>query len=321
MSMDLQRILNSPFAVRFLSVIARGIPPQIGYPLCDKIGDWISARSEAKLTRAVRLNQWIIRGAKLEKAALDEAVRETLRNNSRDIYSLYHYLGKPQAMLQRISLGDRACRILKRPEFSSRGLVILGLHLSNFDLVLRAISQDGFKPMVLTIPDPQGGRRVEYEMRKQMGMNLVPASVSTLRQAIKYLEQGGMVVTGLDHPVTDPKLQPIFFGRPALLPTHYVYLALKARVPIVVMPVIQQTDGKYHVLCSEQIEMEPDPDREKETLQNAERVLKEAEKFIRMAPQQWNVPMPVWDEVLANINCRNEERRIDEGSQPPYESQ
>jgi hypothetical protein len=67
--------------------------------------------------------------------------------------------------------------------------------------------------------------------------------------------------------------------------------------------------------------MEPDPDREKETLQNAERVLKEAEKFIRMAPQQWNVPMPVWDEVLANINCRNEERRIDEGSQPPYESQ
>jgi KDO2-lipid IV(A) lauroyltransferase len=240
------------------------------------------------------------RGANLENAALDQAVGETLRNNARDIYSLYHYLGNPQAMRQMITLSAPAQEVLKRPEFSERGLVILGLHLSNFDFVLRAISQDGFKPMVLTIPDPQGGRRVEYEMRKQTGMNLVPAALSALRAAIQHLEGGGTVVTGLDRPIPEPKLQPLFFGRPALLPTHYIYLALKARVPVVVMPVIQQADGKYHVFCSEFMEMEHDVNHDRETLRNAERVLKEAEKFIRMAPQQWNVPMPVWDESLVN---------------------
>ena len=165
--------------------------------------------------------------------------------------------------------------------------------------------------MVLTIPNPQGGRRVEYEMRKQTGMNLVPASVSALRGAIKHLERGGTVVTGIDRPVPEPKLQPLFFGRPASLPTHYIYLALKARVPVVVMPVIQGADQKYHVFRSEFMEMQPDVNREREMLQNAERVLREAEKFIRMAPYQWNVPMPVWAE----------ERKIDEGSQSPYESQ
>jgi KDO2-lipid IV(A) lauroyltransferase len=311
MSIDLQQVLNSPSAVRFLAWLARRIPPHIGYPLCDRIGNWIATRREAKLTQAVRLNQWMARGANLEEVALEQAVRETLRNNARDIYNLYHYLGNPEAMRQLISLSAPAQEVLERPEFSERGLVILGLHLSNFDFILRAISQNGFKPMVLTIPDPQGGRRVEYEMRKQTGMNLVPASVSALRGAIKHLERGGTVVTGVDRPIPEPKLRPLFFGRPASLPTHYIYLASKARVPVVVMPVIQGVDRRYHVFRSEFMEMEQHVDRQRETLQNAERVLKEAEKFIRMAPHQWNVPMPVWDE----------ERKIDEESQSPYESQ
>lgn len=86
MSIDLQQVFNSTFAVRFLAWLARGIPPHIGYPLRDQIGTWIATRSEAKLTRAVRLNQWMARGANLEKAALEQAVRETLQNDARDIY-------------------------------------------------------------------------------------------------------------------------------------------------------------------------------------------------------------------------------------------
>ena len=43
--------------------------------------------------------------------------------------------------------------------------MIAGLHLSNFDLVLQWLCQDGIKPLLLTLPDPKGGRRVEYEVR------------------------------------------------------------------------------------------------------------------------------------------------------------
>ena len=301
MSMDLQKFINSAFAVRFLSRIARAIPPRIGYPLADSVGNWIATHHQAKLTKAVRLNQWMARGANVDTALLDQAVHATLRNNARDIYNLYHYLGHPEAMRQMIDFSASVREVMKRPEFTERGLVILGLHLSNFDFVLRFVSQNGFKPMVLTISQPQGGRRVEYEMRKQTGMNVVPASVGTLRDAIKYLEKGGMVLTGMDHPVSNPKQKPIFFGEPASLPTHYIYLASKACVPIVIMAAIQQTDGKYHVFCSERIEMEHGFNSKHENLHNAERVLKEAENFIRLAPHQWNVPLPVWPDLPAKI--------------------
>jgi len=129
-------------------------------------------------------------------------------------------------------------------------------------------------------------------------MNLVPASVASLRQAVKYLERGGTVVTGLDRPVRDPKHCPKFFGYAASLPTHYISLALKSHVPVVIMGVTQKADGKYHVMSSEPIEMEHASDHGREIVRNAERVLKQAETFIQMAPQQWNVPLPVWPELL-----------------------
>lgn len=294
--MDLQQVLNSPLAVRVVSFLAQATPPRIGYPLCNVIGSWIAKQRNSQLTRAVRNNQSMARGINVDSEILDQAVEQTLQNNARDIYTLYHYLQEPDAIQNMIHISPQACEVIQRPEFAERGLVILGIHSSNFDFVLRSVFQRGFKAMVLTIPDPQGGRRVEYEMRKQIGMNLIPTSVGALRDAVRHLERGGMVVTGLDHPIPHPGIRPRFFGKPASLPVHYVYLASKARVPIVVMAVIQQPDGVYHLLRSDFLEMKQDADEEGITLRNAERVLIQAETFIRQAPGQWNVPLSVWSE-------------------------
>lgn len=297
----LQQFINSPFAVNLAFFLGRIIPPRLGYPLCNFIGNWIAKQKGSNVTRAVRVNQWVVRGANLDKATLDKAVQETLRNNIRDLYHLYHYIQTPAEAQRLIHLNPLARGLIERPEFAERGLVIAGLHLSGFDLILQSICGQGFKAMVLTIPEPQGGRLIEYEMRKRTGMNLVPASLSTLRQAVKHLEKGGMVLTGIDRPGSDSKYHPRFFGQAAFLPTHYISLALKTHVPVVIMSAIRQTDGAYQVLSSEPIEMECDSDHQKEILGNAEKVLKRAEGFIQLAPQQWNMPLSVWPEQLKNV--------------------
>src|SRR6266498_5789428 len=173
MSIDLQQVINSRIAVSFVSLIGRVTPPSIGYPICDIIADWIATRRDSKVTQAVRANQWVVRGANLEKQALDKAVRETYRNNAHNLYDLYHYIQRPEAAQRMISLNSVARELFEQPEFGDHGLVIAGIHLSNFDFILQSMSQQGFKTIVLTIPDPQGGRRMEYEMRRKIGMNLV----------------------------------------------------------------------------------------------------------------------------------------------------
>ena len=300
MSIDLQRIINSPFTVRLVSAVAWVIPPAVAYPCCSLIGNWVATR-QSTVTQAVRINQWVARGADPDKAALDQAVRETLRNNIRDLYDLYHYLQRPEAMKHRILLNPLIAALLGRPEFSGRGLMIVGIHLSNFDGILQSLIRQGLNPLVLTIPNPQGGRRIEYEIRKRTGMNLVPTSLSTLRQAVRHLELGGLVLTGIDRPISDPKLHPRFFGRHAPLPVHHVYLAMKARVPVMLMAAIRQADGKYKLLSSDPMEMEQHADHETGMLANAEMVLSQAEGFIKLAPQQWNIPLPVWPQLLRDV--------------------
>lgn len=295
---SLQKIINSSLSLRLASALAQRLSPRLGYPFAHFVADQIARQQNSKLVRAVRANQWVIRGENLDGEDLDQVVRETFRNWAHCIFDLYHYVDNPDATKQLIVLEPSFQKFVRRPEFDERGLVLIGLHLSNFDLILQWLSKQGMKPLALTIPDPQGGRRMEYEMRRRTGLNLVPGSVGALRQAIKHLQRGGMVVTGIDRPISDPGPRPRFFGRPAALPVHPIFLATKAHVPVVVGAVNLQNDGKYHVSASDCIEMDPHSDPEAGLLQNAEKVLTVAEECIRQAPGQWSVPLPVWPQVM-----------------------
>ncbi len=301
MAIDLQQVINSPCTVQFVAAVTRAIPPAIGYPICDWIGSWAASQRRSSITRAVRLNQWMARGANLGGAALDRVVQETLQNNTRDLFELYHNIDRPEIVWKHICPNPMVEEVIKRAEFAGRGLVIAGLHLSSFDSIMQSICRQGLKPLILTLPDPKGGRRVEFELRKRTGMNLVPASVAALRGAIRHLERGGLVLTGIDRPVPDARLQPRFFGQPACLPTHHIYLATKARVPVVVIAAVRERDETYRIFNSELMEMEEAGGHDFGILHNAERVLKQAESFIRMAPQQWNVPLPIWPQLMDQV--------------------
>jgi lauroyl/myristoyl acyltransferase len=47
--------------------------------------------------------------------------------------------------------------------------------------------------------------------------------------------------------------------------------------------------------------MDAYPDRRIEGVRNAEKILKIAEEFIRLAPQQWSMTLPVWPEALDQV--------------------
>ena len=262
---------------------------------------WLATRRQSKLIRGIRTNQWVIRGANPDKEALDQAVVDTLKSLAYSLYNLYHYIHEPHAIHDMVVLNPVARGLVERPEFGDRGLMLVGLHLSNFDFVLQTMCMQGLKAFVLTIPDPQGGQRMEYEMRKKTGMNLVPASVNTMRRAVKYLKQGGVVLTGIDRPVLASKSKPKFFGRASALPTHHIHLAMKASVPVMIVAAKLGVDGRYHVTTSDLIEMESDPDFEQGIVRNTERVLKEAAKFIMQAPEQWSISLPVWPDLMDDV--------------------
>jgi KDO2-lipid IV(A) lauroyltransferase len=301
MGISLNKIINSRLGIGLASGLAFLIPFPVGHRLTDFVGRRIAAHSQSDLVRAVRLNQWVARGRDPDPAALDRAVIETLQNSARTIFDLYHYLHNNPAAEKVIVLDGSVRPLLERPEFAARGVMVVGVHISNFDLVMRALTRKGLRPFILTIPDPQGGRKIEFELRRKAGMNLHTPSLASLRAAIKHLQEGGAVMTGMDRPVPDPDVRPVFFGHPASLPTHHITLALKTGVPVVILVTIRREDGKSVIFASDPIEMDRFPDRKEELQRNAEKVIRVAEEFIRRSPGQWSMPIPVWPDLMDQV--------------------
>lgn len=298
MANNLQRLVDSSIGISLVSALGKGLPLQLGYSFADFAAARITAQRHSKLVCAVRANQWVVHGETMEKEALDLVVGKTFQHLARSIFDLYHYNQNLDKARRLIVMDVTTQLLIQRPEFSDRGLVMLGLHISNFDLVLQTLIRLGLKMIVLTISNPQGGRRMEFEMRQRVGMNLMPASVEAFRYALNHLQKGGVVLTGIDRPAPEAGTRPQFFGRPAVLPTHHIFLAAKARVPVMIIATNLQSDGKYHISTSDLIEMDHYPDREKGMILNAEKVLRIAEGFIGQVPQQWAMSLPVWPETL-----------------------
>lgn len=301
MPKDPRNAINSPLGLSIALLIGRITPNCVGHRLVNYAADRISARKDWKMVQAARLNQWVARGESLDQAALDEAVRDNFRCTARSIFDLYHNINNPNIFRQIVDVHPTAEQLLNRPEFSERGLVVAGIHMSNFDFIGQAAGIVGVKAMFLALPDTHPGYRKQLEMRKEKGMNIVPTSMGTIKKAVKYLREGGMVMTGIDRPDESFPYRPLFFGRPAPLPIHHIFMALKAQVPILVGSVIGRPDGKYHFLFSDPIEMQLNPDKHQEIVQNAESVLRIVENFIRQDPSQWSMTFPVWPDAMPQV--------------------
>jgi lauroyl/myristoyl acyltransferase len=294
MPLDLQAIINSPIGVGLALGLGRILPAATGYRMADRLALLIAAQKKSSMVRAVRANQWIVHGGDISPNDLDRAVEAVFRNTAYCLYDFYHHINRFSEMAKRFHFPHASEKILKNHRQGESGIVIVGVHLSNFDLVAREATQRGLKAMVLAYSNPGKGYQWQNELRRRAGLDLVPASVQAIRLAIRRLEAGGNVLTGIDRPIRDVKYQPIFFGRPANLPVHHIHLALAANTDIIVVAAIKQANGDYDIQVSEPVRMRTCADHDKEILMNAEIVLKVAEAMIRQAPEQWSMFYPVW---------------------------
>ena len=260
--MNFQNFINSRLAIGLALGFGRVIPPFIGYRAAAIAASWLASRKDWPMVQALRANQWVVSDGKLSSSQLDQAVKKTFRHTARGIYDLYHNINNRAAMERLINFNSRIEDGMKMLQEESEGLVIVIPHMSNYDFVGRAAAMRGWRSLVIGFHQPSGGYQWQNQLREGTGVELLPASPATFRRCIRHLQAGGSVMTGLDRPFPDLKLRVRFFGRPAPLPTAHVYMALKAKVPVVVIAPVLLPDGRYHILASEFITMQPHPDRD-----------------------------------------------------------
>jgi KDO2-lipid IV(A) lauroyltransferase len=274
--------------------VSRATPPAVGHWLARTVASRLVKNAESPMIRAYRTNQWMASGRTLSGEDLDAAVRETIATSGRFLYDVYHLREGKEAVLRRVVVNDAFERLLRAPDGGP--VVFAGVHSGNFDLMGWALSYSGLRAQTLSVPNPNGGYQWQNELREKAGMEITPVSVQALKQAARRLRDGGSVLTGLDRPQPDvaEDHRPRFFGEPSNAPLLHVRLAMRARVPVIVLSSFLRPDGRYEVIASDPIPMESD-----DQIVNAERCLAFAEEIIRRAPTQWAMPHAVWPQIGA----------------------
>lgn len=292
-SMNLRSFSTSGFATRGVMGLCQ-LPPSIGLTVGRFIADLYSKQKNAPMVQAVRANQWIASEKQLSSEQLDEAVRNVFRHAAQCFYEFYGNINNPEALKSKLAFTPQAEKLIDISKSGKQGTMVVGPHLSNFDLVMLALAHHGFQAQGVSPEQPPGGYVIQNQIRASTGLQITPASPKTLHQAIDRMRNGGVVFTGVDRPVPGEKLNPKFFGLPSNLPTGAIRMAVKADVPVIVVSSWMAADGMYHIDVSEPIPMQKYETRTRTILNNTERVLEIIAKAVRKYPEQWLMYYPVW---------------------------
>lgn len=293
-----QRLLSSRLVTGLGMWFSRHAPPFLGRAVA-----WVIATLISTLKPRV---YWIVHGNLRHVVSLDvderglrRLVRQVFHNNARNIYDLWHAVSRgPEAVREAAVIPPEAWDRIQQALQSGRGVFIAGAHTGNFDLGILSLAARGVDLQVLGLAAaPGGGFDLMDRMRVGAGAHLTSINVQSLREALRRLRAGGVVLTGVDRPVGDEEPTVEFFGQPALLPTGHVRLARRADAVVLVgAAYYDRQQGRTVMRVSPPIEMERTGDREEDFRVNLRRVTEWLETFIRARPDQWAMFLPVWPE-------------------------
>jgi lauroyl/myristoyl acyltransferase len=294
--MRLQDITSSKPATQLTLFLAQHAPPWIGYGLARAVAN-VVARQKPEIYWTVRANLRQVLGPDVDDGALHERTRQVFAHAGQTYYDFFRAVGQPPEVLARAVRVPEAVVELMRSEMArGQGVLLLGIHLSNFDLTILAVGAQGLPIQALSLANPGAGFRVLNRLRASAGFELTPITPESLRAAIRRLRDGGIVVTGVDRPIPQDRELIEFFGRPAYMPVGPTRLALMTGATVLLGACSYDPVAGYRLEYTGPVEMVRTGDRRQDVLVNARRIATIVEAYVRARPEQWMMFHPVWPE-------------------------
>jgi lauroyl/myristoyl acyltransferase len=296
--MDFQKLFTSRFGVGLGLALGRIVPPKVSYWITGLFAKQLAKRESSPIVQAVRINQWVVRGASLDSVSLDFAVEEVFTHQGRCFIDLYSNLKNVDGLIRLVVDSSQIRELIHHSQNRSLGAFIVAPHLSNFDLCLLALAYRGLNAQVLTYGQPTGGYEIQNDLRTQTGLDITPVNPEVHTEAIENMRNGGLVITAVDRPIRRKTQYLSFFGRLSPLPAGHIRMAIEAGVPVIVASASMNDQGTYRVHLSDPIPMQPYVDSDRMIKVNGEKILSVIENRIIENPGQWLMYFPVWPDVV-----------------------
>ena len=295
--MNFQQFVTTEYGTKLWIAIGR-LPLPVGRALAWGVSGVLWRRRQSSLYAILHDNQATVLGTAAGEQEIHRAVGAVLRHAGMTAIDLMHTASRgDEAIRGAVEFSPEVWEHYNAAKDAGRGVLVCGCHLSNFNLGFLAFALMGIPVKVLSMAGPTGGFQLMQDFRSRGLVEQTPIDGPSLRAAIKHLQGGGVVGTGVDWPLVGfPEERLPFFGRPATLPTGHIRLAMSSGAVLLPVGFRWSPQRGYYGQTAPHLELELTGDRVADVRHNALRLLAVIEKWIAESPDQWLMYHRMWPE-------------------------
>ncbi|GMU41093.1 MAG: hypothetical protein AMXMBFR23_19590 [Chloroflexota bacterium] len=231
------------------------------------------------------------------RARVQAAARECARSVAR-YYADFARAGASPETVSGAILEVRGLEAVREAHAAGHGVIVVGAHLGNPEMVIRAAASLGLPLAAVTEPlSPPRVHEFVHRIRGREGVRFIPATTAGLRATIEHLRGGGILAMLVDRDVLGTAPQRLFFLERAPLPTGAVELARRTGAPVFIAWAPRAGAGRFRVLIEPLPLPPPTGDREGDLESGMAALTSALEAGIRRWPGQWFPLSPIWSQA------------------------
>lgn len=281
------------FLLRVGSLLVPYLPVRVAYALASAAGA-CAFHLFRKPRRAITANLAVVLALSPNAPEVRATARRAFENDARNWVDTLRISRLSHDQITRAVEVDGWQHIIDSLD-GEKGLVLVGLHLGNFDLVGQVLAA---RHQRVTVPvehmRPERLFKLLLHLRTSQGINAVPLDRAP-REMLRALHRGEMVAVTADRHIAGKGIEVEFFGRKAILPRGPVSLARHSGAPVIVACGVRLHRDHFQAFVTAPLPMQRSDNPDADENFNANQIAETMADFIRQFPDQWLMFSPVWD--------------------------
>jgi lauroyl/myristoyl acyltransferase len=269
------------------------VPASVAYALAAYAGT-LAYMVSSHSRRAVTDNLRHVLGPTATSTELARTTRRIFRSVARSYVDLLASRAADVDALRRGHVRVEGYANLTAALAAGHGVILASVHYGCPEIPLQAARAWGLHFLVLTEPlEPPRLSELFIRLRASHGHQNVPVGFAGLKQAIRTLRRGGIVLLLVDRDIQGTGLRVPFFGAEAALPPGAVELSRATGARIV--PVLSRREDRGSVVTIQpELPLVCTADGAADLRANLTALIQRFEPQIRADPGQWLVLQPLW---------------------------
>jgi phosphatidylinositol dimannoside acyltransferase len=273
--------------------VARGLPE----PAAMAVGGFagrVMAAAAGDRVRMIERHLQRVHGGALSQPALDHAVRRAFASYARYWVESFRLPDTDLATLD-ARMSWQGLDVLDAALARGNGALIALPHLGGWDFGGAWWCALGYQiTVVVEAVEPPELFDWFVDLRRSLGMTIVPLGPDAGTAVLKALKDGGVVALVCDRDISGAGIEVDFFGERTTLPSGPATLALRTGAPLLPASVYFRGRRGHLGVVRPPVDVERAGRFRDDVTRVTQALASELEALIRHAPEQWHLMQPNW---------------------------